>query len=741
MRVASVVLFLVLSAGLSVVPADARSFEADEEVKIDADEISYDQRNDTINARGDVRIHRGETELRAEEIMIDRRTNEATARGAVSFTDPEGIAQADEVRINLDDETGVLDGVSLRSRRLQYSLSGSRIEKHPGQSYTICNGQFTTCNCESGRQDWSISSDRLDVTLDGYGVLRGATFNVLDVPVLYLPRAIIPVNRTRQSGFLMPRFGASNRRGFQTLLPFYWAISKSQDATIAFDVETAARIGMVSEYRYALSRRSSGNLSLSYFNEDIRTDESGSTPEDRWGLIGDQRFEPWESGYAYTEASWVGDDEFFRDMNTYAFEHQPTVLRRTQPYTSSNGGFVQGGGWWMAQAEASYRQDLTGGDAETLHTLPRLDLLGQVPIGPVIVDTAAQVVNYQRSRGADGVRADVAPRLTLALPLGPYAYGSLQAGVRETAYALGETELGPEAQGARPPTVLERHQNRETAHVSARVSSSFGRVYSVDGALLGFDRLKHTVEPLLGYLFVPAVNQGDLPLWDGEDRINHRNLITYGAVSRLIGRAASRDDEDSGDEGKPRTRELARFSLMQSYDLDRRIPAVREENATDHLSDIDIAARANPSKHFSVRLVANYDPAYSEFLAARVGFFAENPWEGNDDSEKRRRLGTHTGVGVSYRFLTNNLVHEVDTNLVLRLTEWAGFLYASRYSVTSSRFLDNFFGVRLISQCDCWALDVAVTNRNNPSETEARAQLTLVGLNSQNNQMRRASMP
>ncbi len=94
------------------------------------------------------------------------------------------------------------------------------------------------------------------------------------------------------------------------------------------------------------------------------------------------------------------------------------------------------------------------------------------------------------------------------------------------------------------------------------------------------------------------------------------------------------------------------------------------------------------------------------------------------------RLDTRTSAGISYRFLTGNLLQELDDNIVIRLTDWAGFLYSSRYDVVANRFLDNYFGLRLISTCDCWALDFAVVDRTNPQEVEVRAQFTLAGLGS-----------
>ena len=48
------------------------------------------------------------------------------------------------------------------------------------------------------------------------------------------------------------------------------------------------------------------------------------------------------------------------------------------------------------------------------------------------------------------------------------------------------------------------------------------------------EKLKHTIEPEVDYLYVPDVNQNDLPIYDFVDRINRRSLFTYGFTSRLL---------------------------------------------------------------------------------------------------------------------------------------------------------------------------------------------------------------
>ena len=127
-------------------------------------------------------------------------------------------------------------------------------------------------------------------------------------------------------------------------------------------------------------------------------------------------------------------------------------------------------------------------------------------------------------------------------------------------------------------------------------------------------------------------------------------------------------------------------------------------------------------------------------LYDRQGFFIQDPRPSRSKTEGQQ-LDTRTSAGISYRFLAGSALQEVDTNLVLRLTDVAGFLYSSRYDVVADRFLDNFVGIRLISTCDCWAVDFAVVDRTNPHEVEVRAQLTLVGFGSSRSETRSAVAP
>ena len=769
-------LALLLAGSLAARPAPAQLLEAarpaEEEIHVDAESLGYDKRQNTVVGTGNVVIRRGESVLFAEEVRLDRNTNEAQASGGVCLSDPEGTICGDHMRLDLDDETGKIVGARIQSKRRHYTLRGDEVEKEEGQKYRIKNGYFTTCDCGDDTPSWSIAADEVSVEVDGYGVVDSARFNILDVPVLYIPRGALPVGRERQSGLLFPRVGASNKRGFQYFQPLYWAINKSHDATVAVDVETSARLGAVGEYRYALSRNSIGNITASYFNETIRgrasetnkgtggggnEDDEGdaengngspNVPIDRWGVT-TEHTQCFGDAKGYADLLLVGDDLFLREINTYRFENREEVKLRTRPFTESRVGVVQP--WQRAylHAEGTYYQDLIGRDELVLQRAPEVRLSAQkfLPFG-LLADVGASAVNFQREEGIDGLRGTVEPGLELRLPLGRFVYGSAGVRFREAAYQLTDRSMDGGFRGdctdvAEDPddaaggdgfcdengdpveVRLPSRQTRETVELGARIGTGVSRVFTFDH--FGFDRLRHSIEPHLSYLYIPDVSQEDVMVFDGEDRIDRRNLFTYGLVTRLLGRRAG------GDAGAGRIWELTRFSVAQAVDLTANVPTATSDGPEDRLTDLDFAMRINPIERTSLRFRATYDPASDDLTSATVGVRLREARR--DDG----RLQNRTSIGISYRFITDNPleledppepagIQQIDSDIALRLTDRFGLLYANRFNIREERFLENHFGVRLLSACDCWSLDVGVTDKSNPNEIELRAQLVLVGL-------------
>ncbi len=567
----------------------------DDQVAIDAADLNYDQERDVVVARGDVTITRGVVTLRADEVRYDRPSGIAEATGNVVLTDPDSTIEGSAARIDLNDESGWMDGVDADFSRSGYTLRSSRVEKGLGPRYRIEDGLFSTCKCGGlEKPSWSIGGRRTDVELNGIGVVRGATFRVKDVPVFWAPILAFPALTDRASGFLMPRFAYSERRGFGYEQPFFWNISKSQDATIALDVETKARIGLLAEYRYALSRTARGAIAGGYWNESIRspsadevrlseTTPPDEAPENRWLTLARIIQPLGERRQLYLDAFAVSDDTLLKEITNFGSTLDTDLRLRSARLTKTRAGFLQTWDRGLAQAEVDYYQDLidpqelTPQRAPNLRAEHSLPLLGDRLVGRL----AGTATNFQRVEGFDGFRGDLAPELFLPWNLGRVVRGSVTGRLHGTYYRLGDDEQVALAVPANPfviptfrvPTTpggqprlppLDRTHVRGIGEVRAQVGTEVARVY--DFPFLGVQKLRHSIEPSINYLYVPDSDQelyrqnvfrplqpnGERPLqatlfsrgylFDELDAINRRNFLSYGFTMRLLGRFGGRPD-------------------------------------------------------------------------------------------------------------------------------------------------------------------------------------------------------
>ena len=523
---------------------------AGEGLTVDAEQLSADQEKNEIVAKGNVTIARAGTLLTADEVRINRDSQRAEASGNVQFTDPQGTIQADRFVGNLEDETGELTNGNLYLSTNRLTISGSKMQKSYGQTYRIENGQFTTCQCGTGAPSWSISGKSIDITLDGYGLVEDAKFKVLDVPVFYAPYLAFPAKRTRQSGLLAPLFGYSKKRGFTYTQPIYLVVNKSVDFTISPDIETSARVGGIGEGRWALDKKSKGVLNVSFFNEALRNNAERDIvnenvadpeiPEDRWSVTADVRHELPFGVRAFADALAVSDDFFLREIPTFSFDPEHARIRRTSRFSSSNGGFYRS--WEDATliGKAVYYQDFIQEDDLTLQRLPQVQFFGSKRLFDrhLKLGMNAEFVNFARDKGFDGPRVDIAPTATVPFRYQEYFNGNVALQLRETAYHLTDTEfLVPVSQAGGvqdvdTQTELDKSPTREILQAKASLGTEISRVFEIGGEEV--KKLKHTIEPEIDYLFVPDVNQEDLPAYDFVDRINRRNMLTYGVTTRLL---------------------------------------------------------------------------------------------------------------------------------------------------------------------------------------------------------------
>ncbi|MGC2278350.1 MAG: LPS assembly protein LptD [Candidatus Binatus sp.] len=577
----------------SSVPTPVRT-EHEEPVNVTGQETIYDSKTDTFVVKGDAVMTQGGTVLKADEIDIMRRDRKARAIGNVHLIDPEVEMWATEGTIDINTETMVLQNAKILAKQNIYHLEGKQITKLEGQTYEVKDGYFTTCGCEKGTPDWSIDAKQMEVNVGQTGTAHGATFNVAGYPVIPMPYAIFPADSDRHSGFLSGREGQSGLRGFQWLQPYYLAINKSSDATVALDIETSQRVGGLAEYRLVNGKDDYLWADGAFYNESLRSNANRQEdiidtqiadphiPIDRFGIIAMTRQHLTENLIAYGDTVSVSDSLYLREMDVWTLSRgftsgQGAVNFGSMTNAPSDFGLLYEMDNAYARLQGIWNQDLIQPQQFALQRLPDLTVDGRQELfnNLLFADYDAEAVNFYRYQGIDGGRFSVNPRVTLPWRWGDYLIGYGTVGSQAVLYdtagknmhitPVGDTPLATAANSTCPGgggvsltfnncVTLDPFGNdglsaRLVPYANAGVSTLLDRVYNVGWKSV--EKLKNTIEPFVNYAYVPRIYQGNQPLFDQTDRMNARSLITYGFTTRLFAKIKDEPPEQTTTDATP----------------------------------------------------------------------------------------------------------------------------------------------------------------------------------------------
>jgi LPS-assembly protein len=776
----------VLWLTLAVVPAayaqDLQSFAGLRtthagRVDLSGNEFVYDARTDTFIARGDARMRQGPTLLQAQEMRFNRKEQKLMAQGNVILTDPDVNVTASRADVDVDSETGQLQNAKVTVKRSDYYLAGKKITKFLGQHYRVIDGYFTTCGCESGAPSWSIAGKEIDATLGGRGVVKDAQIQVLGHTVMDLPYGVFPAATDRQSGFLTPLVGESHLRGFQYFQPYYIDIDRSQDATVALDVETQARIGGMAEYRLQNGSDDYLRVTGGFFNEGIRSSANTEVvdsqiadpdvPINRYGLIGTLREHIDPDLVVFADGIMTSDSLYLRDMDVYTLSRgygSNFGLLRTG---NSDFGIQQSFENSYLLLDGMWIQDYIQAQEFALQKMPELLWSGRqsLGLGSAYVDYDFQAVNYMRENGIDGMRVDLHPRLTVPWHWKNYFYAYGTMGLEETAYdvsghditifpigtldpATGQVLTNNNQLGENPALAPGGLLHRELIEGEFHIGTRLQKVYNIKWHSL--EKLKHTIEPVLSYAYVPVVNQSSLPLFDETDRVEPRSLFTWGVVSRLYGKfgsgvdigSATGTNSDATEEshggaqeptlfasGSGRVQELAEFSLLHQYDTSHALTP-----SGQYFSDVSANMTIFPTTYASLGSFTDFNPNTKQFAGETMFLAVRPPWSQPEQVQQTRLGRAYTGgpyIQINYAFVGGRTaVEQIGGRAYYEFFNRIGLYYEPSYDLADGKMLYSEYGLRLKSKCNCWIMDLGINDSINPSEVQVFVQLTLGGLGS-----------
>ena len=218
-------------AAPSAPKAAADTAQSKERMVVDAQEIVYDNKNNTVSAVGSVQIfHQGRT-IEADKVVYDRASKRVRAMGNARITEANGtIITGDTFDLTDDFKTGFIDSMRVENPD-KTRFTSPRGERTDGQSMVFDKGIYTACEpCKDNPEKpplWQVRSARIIHDAGEKMVYyEGSRVEFWGVPIAYIPYFSAPdATVKRKSGFLAPHYITTGPLGYGVAIPYFWNLA------------------------------------------------------------------------------------------------------------------------------------------------------------------------------------------------------------------------------------------------------------------------------------------------------------------------------------------------------------------------------------------------------------------------------------------------------------------------------------------------------------------------------------
>jgi LPS-assembly protein len=676
--------------------------------QITADVVESRLGGRVLEARGNVRITREDWTLYADEVDVDQDEERFVARGSILVFDRGNQIQGTSLRYNYGTGQGVIreaHGFILPST----TFVADEIYREDERTYRLVEARYSSCAvCQPPPYDWEFRATEVTVHPEEFAWGTHGTFWIKGVPALYLP-VFRHSLAERQTGFLYPTFGQNSQEGTIVGEEFFWAISDSQDATLGVIYRSERGTSPTLEYRYALEN-GKGVLGAQYLY-DLELEENRYLVT----FQGEQTFAPALFGRA---------DINIRSDRDFPEEFAAGFVERTNLVNNSSAYLTYALPWHTFSLSATY-DETRAPDApeqdEALLRGPELTVNSVAqPLweeSPLLFEQQSAFVYFDQRDKISVSRLDVHPRLSLPIALTSFISATPRVGFRETIYSRGAQDIEGDA------------VTRELVEAGGELSSRLFRTFPVDGERLR--AIRHTVEPSVGYLYIPEVTQDDIPQLDGTDFISPQNRFFLSLTNRL---SASVQAPEGGRRRfdfltvtlatsvtpEPQTRTFSDLFLssLQPEDITQavkgdRVPVADRpgfSKATERqFANIVGRMSITPPWPLSLDLGGSFNPDTSDIET------------GNATLRASYEDVASFGLGYTYSRGANQEAWIAD--LGLTIMEGTRLTYLGRYDAEKGLFLENTVG--LIYQTCCWAINLIYRRRDTDNPDDPKNDIRL----------------
>lgn len=312
-------------------------------ILINADTMDRDNSTEVTQLVGNVQIVYQGQHIKADRAIVRMRNRQMELSGHVEIVTPKTTIGGEEIKLDFESSTGLIYNGFVQSGSVIFE--GRLLEKIAEDEYFVSEANYTACtNCPA---TWSFSGSSIRAELGGYAYIKNSFLRVGGVPVLWFPYLILPLKSDRQSGLLTPGFENSNSGGAAFSQPYFWAISRSQDATFTLKNYSLRGLKVLGEYRYVPNENSYGELSVASIQDRVfssqprvntfRSQESQGSSFNRWFMRYNHYHELPEGYTQRAQLNVASDLEYPKDFpfetlnfGDSAMENRLSLTKNTQ---------------------------------------------------------------------------------------------------------------------------------------------------------------------------------------------------------------------------------------------------------------------------------------------------------------------------------------------------------------------------------------------------------------------------
>ena len=300
----------------------------DAQMLLEADQVIYNNDDETVTAVGNVQIAYDDYTLTAQRVIYSRATNRVIAMGDVEILQPSGERIfAEEIDITDDFSDGFVSALKVETAD-NTRLAAESAERRDGEISVFTNGVYTACEpCRENPAKpplWQIRANRVIINNRTQRVeYEGASFELFGKPIAYLSRFshADPAIR-RKSGFLIPSFTYTETLGTGVTGRFFWAMAPNYDLTAAGTYYTNQGFLGEVEWRHRLAN---GQYNIRFANINQKNPDAFDSntidyrEENRSAIMTSGRFTinpRWKFGW---NALFQSDENFARTYNLNNF--------------------------------------------------------------------------------------------------------------------------------------------------------------------------------------------------------------------------------------------------------------------------------------------------------------------------------------------------------------------------------------------------------------------------------------